>query len=784
MPTSPSARHHYLRVAVAAALCSTASAGFAASAISRLTPPSDPSLAPAVVISRFLPGQRFDLQATVQPDPGVTVTSVVFAVDGTPVTAASGASSLVTAGLNGGLAAGTAVASIRAYANSTTGLHTLKATATFSDGSSAVKEGNFEIVGTTQQGSKVKNIIILLGDGMGAAQRTAARIVSQGYAQGKAKGRLAMDTFPITGLVMTSSLNAIVTDSAPGMSNYVTGNKAQNSQEGVWPDDTVDAFDNPRFEYLSEYLHRLQGKALGLVTTADVFDATPAANAVHTANRNNGTGIVDQYLDDRGLTGLTVLMGGGRKWFLPNGTNAIQPVSGTYNLVNGSQRTTATDYVLPADIIAGWGAAPGAKDNSRDLIADFKAAGFAYAPDKSTLDSVTSVVPDKLLGLFAFSNMNVSLDKIGKRRGNSTVVDDYGLPDQPMLDEMTSAALKVLAKSPTGFVAMIEGASIDKQAHLMDTDRWILEAIEFDHAVQVAKDFAEAHPDTLVIVTADHECSGAAIIGASTVSAAQLAANAAAKPTGTGTKTSLMRDGSPDAAIAPGAAPANPVVGTYDASKFPAYSNQADGFPATTDINNKMLIGYGANADRYETWLSNPQPTQDSQQPFVKPGTNNPYPNLSSYPSTPNLRNSTTGFFVTGQVPGDQAVHTATDIPLSALGLGAALFTGVQDNTDVFFKLGQVAIGGAVNSAWSTDKNPSSQQECLFNWAEKTYSSVFAPAGGVSQSQSPYTYRYYEKTNAYLAISSSNNHVYYLGTKGVLEDQGDVSGWLAKAGCQ
>ncbi|MDD5033870.1 MAG: alkaline phosphatase [Methylococcaceae bacterium] len=688
-------RSNCLQWLIAAALCSTSGAAFAESSISRLTPPSDPSLAPSVVISRFLPNQRFDLQATVQPAAGLTVSSVSFTVDGTPVAPAPGASSLVTTGLHSGLASGTAVASIRAYSNATPGIHTLSAIATLSDNSQVAKTGNFEVVGVTPQGRLAKNIIILLGDGMGAAHRTAARIVSQGYSQGKAKSRLAMDTFPFTGMVMTSSLNSMVTDSAPGMSNYVTGNKAQNNQEGVWPDDTADTFDNPRFEYLSEYLHRQQGKSLGVVTTADVFDATPAANAVHTSNRGNGTGIVDQYLDDRSLTGLTVLMGGGRKWFLPNSTNAVQPVAGVYNLVNGSQRTTGTDYVLPSDIIAGWGAASGAKDSNRDLIADFQSAGFAYASDKSSLDSVISTTPDKLLGLFAYSNMNVSMDKIGKRREVSTVVDDYGFPDQPMLDEMASAALKVLAKNPNGFVAMIEGASIDKQAHLMDTDRWILETIEFDHAVKVAQDFANTHPDTLVIVTADHECSGAAIIGASTVSATTLVANTTATPVGTGTKTSLMRDGNPNAATPPGSNPSNPVVGTYDSAKFPAYSNSDDGFPATTDINNKMLIGYGANADRYETWLSNAQPTQDSQQPFVKPGVNNPFPNLSSYPANPSVRNSTTGFFITGQVPGDQAVHTATDIPLSALGRGASLFTGVMDNTDVFFKLGQAAIGGA-----------------------------------------------------------------------------------------
>ena len=77
----------------------------------------------------------------------------------------------------------------------------------------------------------------------------------------------------VTGLVMTSSLNATITDSAPGMQNYVTGQKAASGQEGVWPDDTTDPFDNPRFEYLSEFLARTQGKKLGLVTTAAPYQA-------------------------------------------------------------------------------------------------------------------------------------------------------------------------------------------------------------------------------------------------------------------------------------------------------------------------------------------------------------------------------------------------------------------------------------------------------------------------------------------------------------------------------
>lgn len=78
-----------------------------------------------------------------------------------------------------------------------------------------------------------------------------------------------------------------------------------------------------------------------------------------------------------------------------------------------------------------------------------------------------------------------------------------------------------------GFVLMVIGASIDKRSHLMDADRWILETIKFDHAVQQARDFAQANPDTIVIVTSDHKCSDAAIIGASMVTGAALRAKAA-----------------------------------------------------------------------------------------------------------------------------------------------------------------------------------------------------------------------------------------------------------------
>ncbi|MDP2903140.1 MAG: alkaline phosphatase [Methylovulum sp.] len=642
-------RNTLVAVTVASILAVGVNSANAAPTISRLTPPSQlfatNGTQSTPMIARFIAGQKFDLQATVRPDANQTITKVEWSIDGAAINVIKSKTSLVPATALTATVPNAVAASVRGFSIGKIGVHTFTARATQSDGLTVTATGNFEVVGTPLAGAdSVKNVIILLGDGMGASQRTAARIMLNGYAQGKVNTKLAMDTFPNTAMIMTASLNSIVTDSAPGMQNYVTGNKAANNQEGVWPDDTTAKFDNPRVEYLSEYLARKQGKKLGIVTTADVFDATPASMAIHTQDRGAGTGIVDQFLDDAGNTGLTVLMGGGRKWFLPTGTV-------------GSVRSDSSDYVMPGDIIAGWGAASGALDSTRDLISNFQAAGWTYASDKTTMDSAGT--PSKLLGLFSYSNMNVALDKIDGRRGASTVVNDYGFTDQPMLDEMTTKALNVLdANSPNGFVLMVEAASIDKQAHNMDSERMILDTIEFDHAIQVAKDYATAHPDTLVLVTADHECAGAVIIGASTVTDADLQTKL---PT-----ADSMR---------------NTVVGVYDAAGFPKYTIDADGYPATTNVDKRLLIGYGANADRYEDWRTNTQPIQDSQQPL---GGSAP---LNTYPANPLARDAATGYLVTGQVAGSSAVHTGGDIPLSAFGRASNTLHGTIDNTDVFFSV-------------------------------------------------------------------------------------------------
>jgi len=646
------------------------SAAHAAPTLVSVTPPNN---------ARFAAGQRFDLRVEGQ---GTGPFSATLAIDGVEQEFTSGEQNTTTT--DGISSPGFGGFNLRGYKNMREGRHTI--TASFADSTGTVEvESHFEIIDVRGGREPVRNIIIMLGDGMGTAHRTAARLVRYGVTAGDPNGFLAIDSFPATGVVTTHSLNSFVTDSAPGMACYTSGAHAKNGQEGVYPASIVNPFFYPRVEYLAEYLHRTQGKSLGIVSTADLEDATPAATAVHTGNRNAGTGIIDQFFDESDFantgdsgTGLRVLMGGGRRWFMPASRF-------------GSSRAATNDYPeAPADLVEAWGLNPeaaGGIDPERDVIGDFVDAGFSYVDSATSLSGVLSHrPPERLLGLFAYGNMNVALDKIAKRRntllpGTTTfAVDDYHAPDQPMLDEMTDAALKVLnRRNHHGFVLMVEAAHTDKQSHTMDAERVVDEVIEFDRAVAVARHFA-THVDrkTLVIVLSDHETAGFSIIGGLTGG------------------IEALRSLPPDGAVTdPATVPARQaVVGVYDAAGFPSYNILEDGYPETLDIDGKILFGFGANGDRWETWLTQPKPIIDSLLPTVI----RDELAAAGYPGQPFNRSQVEGYFIRGQAIGrDQAVHTAADIPISAYSPRkgvAAQFVGVQRNTDVFVKLMRAALGG------------------------------------------------------------------------------------------
>ena len=616
-----------------------------------------PAIAPIRIMpannSAFLVDQRFDIR--VEAPAGVR-SPLRVSLDGRDITEWNNRSHLTSAAIpsrpSPTLTGASAFLS-RDWSFAQPGRHTLRATAE----GAATSEVSFEIVSWQGAGSKVRNVILLIGDGMGVAHRTAARIVSRGVTEGRYQnGMLEMDTMQATGFVTTSSLDALVTDSSPGASCYATGNKGANNEEGVFPDNTdsddlkgkdpeSDAFfDNPRVENISEFLRRTRNTNLGLVTTADVTDATPAAFGVHTSNRNASTRIADDFFDRREQTGLTVLMGGGRQWFQAKSKG-------------GGRRATPTNASVNPE---------------RDLVKAFQSAGFAYADSAESLRTVSASRPRRLLGLFAQSTMPVALDKLGHGAERVTNV--------PMLDDMARAAINSLsAVSPRGFFLMIEGASIDKQAHQEDADRAIWDTIELDRAVGVAKRFAEQtnsdkdpNNDTLVVVTADHETSGFSLIGAR----------------------------NPDPRIPRGSRDA---ARTYRG--FTDYKDaDRDGYPDEVDPPSKLIVGFGAGTDRYEDWISNKRPLaptiMDKGRAIANPKRDGPDDDDPS---------SRKGTLITGQVengessgvaagldiePRTNAVHTASDLPLTASGPGAWQFIGVQDNTSVFFKIMR-AVGGA-----------------------------------------------------------------------------------------
>ena len=510
-----------------------------------------------------------------------------------------------------------------------------------------------------------RNVILLLGDGLGAAHRTAARLVSRGLRNGKAAGRLAMDTLDVTGLVMTSSLNSAITDSSPGMAAYSTGQKHNNNQEGVFPDNTADVFDNPRMEYIGELLRRTRGSGfnVGIVTTSDVTDSTPAANAVHTSDRFAGSGIAERYLDERDTNGVSVLLGGGARYFLPKDA--------------GGDRT-----------------------DGRQLAEEFERAGYARIGTASDVARLAAApqAPAKILGLFHSSHLPVAFDKVGAGRYSEELAKpaNAAYRDTPMLEDLTRLALRSLsAHSPGGFYLMVEGASIDKRAHAVDAERTVWDVIEFDRAVQVALDFArrtntdrDNTNDTLVIVTGDHETGGLAIVG---VGNERYAPGALGR--GVRDYAAVFR-----------------FVPDQQLAFLPNYQVDDRGYPLDPDPSRKILLGWAAGPDHHENWISN-RLQLEAAVAQGKPAVSVANPARDAAGETSD--NKTTdgraipGFFVTGTIengetpcpapagcPGDTTSlghtisgHTASDVPLSASGPGAWQFTGVYENSDVFLKI-------------------------------------------------------------------------------------------------
>jgi alkaline phosphatase len=299
-----------------------------------------------------------------------------------------------------------------------------------------------------QETPKPKNVIIMFADGVAATQwelgRYSARVLhNQAFAATDVvfkEGSL--------GLLSTDPRNAFVTDSAAAASAMSTGVKVDNFAVSMTPDG------KPHRTAMEAA--KAAGKKIGLVTTAEIYDASPAAFSVHAKNRSESQFIVDQYL----AMEPDVLIGGGRDYFLPKG-------------VRGGKRS-----------------------DGKDVMAAFAQKGYAVAEDTQAMKSAGGA---KLLALFADEDMSFEIDRDPAK--------------EPSMAEMTQAALRALStSSPKGFVLFVENENTDTAGHYNDAAGVMRALWGFDEALKVALEFrAKAPNETLVVVTGDHETGGLSV---------------------------------------------------------------------------------------------------------------------------------------------------------------------------------------------------------------------------------------------------------------------------------
>ncbi|HGE6698491.1 alkaline phosphatase [Serratia marcescens] len=329
----------------------------------------------------------------------------------------------------------------------------------------------------------VKNVILLIGDGMGDSEITAARNYAEG-AGGYFKG---IDALPLTGQYTHYSLDKkthkpdYVTDSAASATAWATGVKTYNGALGV----DVNGKDQPTLLEIA----KAAGKATGNVSTAELQDATPAALVSHVTSR---------------------------KCYGPEETSEKCAA----NALENGGRGSITEQLLKtrADVTLGGGAksfnqlAKSGEWQGKSLKDQAAAQGYQWVSNADELQAVTLANQQKpLLGLFADGNMPVRwLGPKASYHGNldKPAVTCENNPARtaatPTLAAMTDKAIALLKDNPNGFFLQVEGASIDKQDHAANPCGQIGETVDLDEAVQKALAFARADGNTLVIVTADH----------------------------------------------------------------------------------------------------------------------------------------------------------------------------------------------------------------------------------------------------------------------------------------
>lgn len=276
---------------------------------------------------------------------------------------------------------------------------------------------------------QVKNVIVMIGDGMGVSQVYAGLTAN--------KGSLNLEKCQFVGFSKTYSASNYITDSAAGGTAIACGTKTKNGAIGV------DTDGNP-VKSMAEYAAE-NGLATGVVASCAITHATPASFVAHQLNRNMQEEIAVDFVN----SDLTLFIGGGKKYF--------------------------------AD-----------RSDKVNLLEQLKNKGFQVA---LTMDEVKKTTSGKLAGI---------------------VADEHpaAYPERgEFLPESVQTAINILKNNNKGFFLMVEGSQIDWGGHSNDKDVVVNEMLDFDHAIKVAFDFADQNPNTLVVITADHETGGMALTG-------------------------------------------------------------------------------------------------------------------------------------------------------------------------------------------------------------------------------------------------------------------------------
>ncbi|MGD2110021.1 MAG: alkaline phosphatase [Phycisphaerae bacterium] len=328
--------------------------------------------------------------------------------------------------------------------------------------------------------TNAKNVILFVADGMNIPTVTAARILA-GQQKGKSgeENLLSFERLPYSAFVKTYNVDYQTPDSAGTITAMITGVKSNlgvlsvNQRVKRGHHETVDG---NRLTTLFE-LAEQTGLSTGVVSTTRVTHATPAGCYAHSPERDwESSGdlpepakkagfpdIARQLIEFHDGDGLDVVLGGGRRNFLPDNVQDPEYPGSTGRRDDG--RNLTTEWTQKPDAVYVW--------------------------NKTQLAGVDFGKTERILGLFQPSHMNFENDRPKDKAG------------EPSLTEMTVAAIELLAKNNKGYVLLVEGGRIDHAHHANNAYRALTDTIEFASAVRAALERTSRF-ETLVIVTADH----------------------------------------------------------------------------------------------------------------------------------------------------------------------------------------------------------------------------------------------------------------------------------------